>query len=76
MPESAKSTSDLLDTSERDAMDAIRMVMEKIQNLAGGLIHNKQELVSAIHILQSFPAQHALHRNYPKEFSSWYGEKT
>jgi hypothetical protein len=55
---------------EREAWDAILEAYRLIRQL--GLSANVEEIVGAVHVMQSFVIQHALHWHWPGEFSDWF----
>lgn len=57
-------------SEERAAWQAISHAYRLIYDL--GLAGNIGEIVSAVHVMQSFVVQHMLHRRWPGEFSSWF----
>ena len=59
-----------MDAEEQAAMDAIAAAYGMI--LGMGLSDNRGELVGAVHVLQSFVAQHLLHRISPKSWNDWF----
>jgi hypothetical protein len=61
-----------LDTEEQEVMDHILAAMEGIQGW--GLNCNSAELSHAVHGLQMFVILHALQRESPDAWSSWYDD--
>lgn len=61
---------------EQKAADAILDAMDSIRNIdeRGKLSYNTDELVQAVHVLQSFVKQHVLHRVDPKYWADWWDQ--
>lgn len=60
----------LLNEVEKEAMAKIITAHQAILDL--GLQVNAEELIGAVHVMQSFVVQHALHRTHPDEFAAWF----